>query len=125
MPRKLLARFQFLSESDKYLDLLEKNGIAFYLSGLGIEQEGQTNYNEHLEVWVDEENFNKAVLIIKQDDYFTACPKCDSKDLGEAIMENMKSNLNPLLKIFGGFHTNALKSGIVNYKCNNCGHIFQ
>ncbi len=123
MSRKLLARFQFLSESDKYLELLEQNKIPFYLSGLGIEQEGQTNYSEHLEVWVDEENFDKAVHTIKQDDYFTSCPKCGSKDLSEAVMENLKSNLNPLLLVlFGGKRT---KKSTFHNKCNNCGHVFQ
>ncbi len=124
MSRTLLARFQFLSESDKYLDLLEKNGISFYLSGLGIEQDGQTNYSEHLEVWVDEENFDKAVQIIKQDNYFSACPKCGSKDLSEAVMENLKSNLNPLLRMLFISNRKASKS-TVHYKCENCGHIFQ
>lgn len=124
MPRKLLARFQFLSESDKYLELLEQNEIPFYLSGLGIEQEGQTNYSEHLEVWVDVENFDKAFQVVKQDDYFTACPECGSKDLSENVIENLKSNLNPLLRMF--FITSRKnKITTIHYKCNNCKHTFQ
>lgn len=43
MARKLLAKFQFLSDSDKYLQILEDIEIPYYLSGKGIEQEGQTN----------------------------------------------------------------------------------
>jgi|SRR5690554_5680818 len=125
MPRKLLARFQFLSESDNYLELLEQNEIPFYLSGLGIEQEGQTNYSEHLEVWVDAENFDKAVQIIKQDDYFSACPNCGSKDLSEAIAENMKSNLFMVLRFFFIGRVRSYQSNPINYKCNHCGQIFQ
>ena len=124
MSRKLLARFQFLAESDAYLDLLEQNEIPFYLSGMGVEQEGQTNYSESLEVWVDEENFEKAVQVIKQNDYFTACPNCGSKDLSEAVLENLKSNLNPLLRMFFISNRRNNKSTI-HYKCENCGHIFQ
>lgn len=118
MPRKLLARFQFLAESDAYLALLEQNNIPFYLSGMGIEQEGQTNYSESLEVWVDEENFKKAVQTIKQNEYFTACPKCSSKDLSEAAMENLKSNLTPLLRMFFISNRRNNKSTI-HYKCEN------
>jgi|SRR5690606_7838866 len=123
MPRKLLARFQFLAESDAYLALLEQNNIPFYLSGMGVEQEGQTNYSESLEVWVDEENFEKAVQAIKQNEYFTACPNCGSKDLSEAVTENLKSNLNPLLRIF--FSGRINKKSKIFYKCSDCGHIFQ
>lgn len=122
MSRKLLARFQFLAESDKYLDLLEQNEIPYYLSGMGVEQDGQTNYSEHLEVWVDEENFDKSVQVIKQDDFFTACPNCSSKDLSEAVFENLKSNLNPLFKIF---LSDKRGKSTIHYKCNHCGHIFQ
>jgi DNA-directed RNA polymerase subunit RPC12/RpoP len=117
MARKLLAKFQFLSDSDKYLIYLEENNIPYYLSGMGIEQEGQTNYSEHLEVWVDEINYSRAVELIKQDDYFSACPKCDSKDLTEAIKENFKSNLLGILRI-------ARKPKFY-HKCENCGHIFE
>ena len=123
MSRKLLARFQFLSESDNYLKLLEENEIPYFLSGMGIEQEGQTNYSEHLEIWVDEKEFENAVEIIKQDDYFTACPKCGSKDLSEALMENLKSNLNPLFRMF--FISNSKnRKTFIHYNCNNCGTIF-
>lgn len=124
MPRKLLARFQFLSDSDQYLELLEKDEIPYYLSGMGIEQEGQTNYSESLEVWVDEENFNKAVQAVKQNEYFSACPKCGSKDLSEAVVENLKSNVTGIFNTLLLFGTNR-KSSSINYKCNNCGHIFQ
>lgn len=123
MSRKLLARFQFLAESDKYLELLEQNEIPYYLSGLGVEQEGQTNYSEYLEVWVDEENFDKSVQVINQDDFFTACPNCGSKDLSEAVFENLKSNLNPLFRIF--FLSGKRGKSTIHYKCNHCGHIFQ
>ncbi|HLV23316.1 MAG TPA: hypothetical protein VKY36_00870 [Moheibacter sp.] len=112
MPRKLLARFQFLAESDAYLELLEQNEIPYYLSGMGIEQEGQTNYSESLEVWVDEENFKKAVQVIKQNEYFTACPNCGSKDLIEAVLENLKSNLNPLLRMLFISNRRSSKSTI-------------
>lgn len=122
MSRKLLARFQFLAESDKYLELLEQNEIPYYLSGLGVEQEGQTNYSEHLEVWIDEKNFDKSVQVIKQDDFFTACPNCGSKDLSEAVFENLKSNLNPFFKIF---LSGERGKSTIHYKCNHCGHIFQ
>lgn len=124
MPRKLLARFQFLAESDSYLELLEQNDIPFYLSGMGIEQDGQTNYSESLEVWVDEENFEKAVKTIKENDYFTSCPNCSSKDLSEAVVENLKSNVTGVFKTLLLFGTNG-KSSSINYKCNNCGNVFQ
>ncbi len=124
MPRKLLARFQFLSDSDQYLELLEKEEIPYYLSGMGIEQEGQTNYTEHLEIWVDEENFDKAVQTVKQNDYFTSCPNCGSKDLSEAVVENLKSNVAGVFKTLLLFGTNR-KSSSINYKCNNCGNVFQ
>lgn len=124
MSRKLLARFQFLSESDSYLELLEQNEIQYYLSGIGIEQEGQTNYSESLEVWVDEENFDKAVLTIKQNEYFSACPQCGSKDLLEAVVENLKSNLNQIVKMLF-FGSKISKKSVFHNKCNNCGHIFQ
>lgn len=124
MSRKLLARFQFLAESDKYLELLEQNQIPYYLSGMGIEQDGQTNYSETLEVWVDEENFDKSVQIIKQDEFFTACPKCGSKDLSEAVIENIKSNVFGVFKTLLLFGTNR-KVTSINYKCDNCGNIFQ
>lgn len=124
MPRKLLARFQFLSESDQYLELLEQADIPFFLSGMGIEQEGQTNYSESLEVWVDEANFEKAVQAIKQNDYFSACPQCGSKDLSEAVVENLKSNLNPIVKMLF-FNSKMSKKSVFHNKCNNCGHIFQ
>lgn len=120
MSRKLLAKYQFLSDSDKFLLLLEENKIPYYLSGMGIEQDGQTNYSEHLEVWVDEENFDKSVEIIKTDDYFQACPNCGSKDLTEAIKENITSNLIGILKSFSFMKVSK------NYnKCENCGNIFQ
>lgn len=125
MPRKLLARFQFLSDADQYFELLEKDGIPYYLSGTGIEQEGQTNYSESLEVWVDETNFDKAVQAVKQNEYFSACPNCGSKDLSEAVMENLKSNLNPIAKIFMGFRLNSKNKSTFYNKCNNCGNVFQ
>lgn len=118
-PRKLLAKYQFLSDSDKFLLLLEENNIPYYLSGMGIEQDGQTNYSEHLEVWVDEENFDKSVEIIKTDDYFQACPNCGSKDLTEAIIKNLSSSL---FGIFGNLNLKN-RSKIYN-KCANCGHVF-
>jgi DNA-directed RNA polymerase subunit RPC12/RpoP len=120
MPRKLLAKFQFLSDSDQYLEYLEENNIPYYLSGMGIEQEGQTNYSEHLELWVDEENVDRAVRLFKQDDYFASCPKCGSKDLTEAIMENFKSNLLGILGI-----TRITRKPKFYNKCENCGHIFE
>ncbi len=125
MPRKLLARFQFLAESDRYLELLEQNEIPYYLSGMGIEQGGQTNYSEALEIWVDEENFDKSVQVIKQDDYFIACPKCGSKEITEAIMENMKSNIFGVIKsllFLGGVKSRNI---VLNYKCENCQYIFK
>ncbi|SMC41950.1 hypothetical protein [Moheibacter sediminis] len=123
MSRKLLARFQFLAESDQYLELLEQDKILYYLSGMGIEQDGQTNYSESLEVWVDEENFDKAVQIIKQNEYFSSCPKCDSKDLSEALIENLKKNALQLLKVF--LPNIISKNENVYYKCNSCNYIFK
>ena|SRR5690606_15170281 len=120
MARKLLAKFQFLSDSDKYLQILEDIEIPYYLFGMGIEQEGQTNYSEHLEVWVDEENFDQSVELIKQDDYFTSCPNCGSKDLTEAVAQNIVSNLFSIFK-FVGFRQ---ESKFYN-KCEKCGNIFE
>jgi DNA-directed RNA polymerase subunit RPC12/RpoP len=120
MARKLLAKFQFLSDFDKYLIYLEENNIPYYLSGMGIEQEGQTNYSEHLEVWVDEVNYSRAVELIKQDDYFSACPQCGSKNLKEAIAENLKSNLFGIFRI-----SRIMRNPKFYHKCENCGHIFE
>lgn len=123
MPRKLLARFQFLSDSDQYLELLEKEEIPYYLSGMGIEQEGQTNYSEHLEIWVDEENFDKAVQTVKQNDYFSACPKCGSKDVSEAVIENLKRNTFQLFKVL--VPNKISKNNFIHSKCNSCNYIFK
>ena len=119
---KLLAKFRTPSEVDDYLVFLEQENIEFQLSGLGIESTAQS-YAEAIEIWVMDEDFERATTAINKHNDFIKCPNCGSTDYKDLINKNLYANLKIVLRLF--FISNRVKKHeSFYYKCNQCHHEF-